>query len=94
MILQRSIDLYSWILLHQIEFALWGIVLFSVCCVLAIVVVLGRAGWRLWRDHEIYKRVERDLEARRIYEAAHRIPKPFSEPASQGFDRSKNRLVS
>lgn len=66
---------------------LWSIVVITFCCVLVVGIMLGRAFWHLWRDHELYKQAERDLEARRIYEAAHRIPRPMSEKASQGFTR-------
>lgn len=43
----------------------------------------------VWLAHEERKEDKRQAEAqrRRILAAAHRIPRPFSEKASQGFDR-------
>lgn len=55
--------------------------------------MIGRRVFRVWRDFEIRKQVDREAEQRRMLEVAHRFPRPMSERASQGFEK-RNRMVS
>lgn len=61
----------------------------TVIAITIVAALLAGAFYGVWKAHEEAK-AERARDQRRMLEAAHRTPRPFSEKAAQGFHRRGN----